>query len=155
MVLDLISRAFEPGREEARRLLMMWSAVCQYLAQSTPIASCDSMFAASSLSDHPHLSDLMYPRGSSRPRAPPRIMGVVDFVGSIDIELQSVLYSSSSVTLITCRAVVYACGWCCSVLLKLHEASGPLVVDDPRVREQGGGRRARLGIAAPYKRDAR
>lgn len=37
-------------------------------------------------------------------------MGVVDFVGWIDIELQSVLNSSSSVTLITCRAVVYACG---------------------------------------------
>lgn len=89
---------------------MMWSAVCQYLAQTTPIASGDSMCAASFLSDHPHLSDLMYPRGSSRPRAPPRIMDVVDFVGSIDIELQSVLYSSLSVTVITCRAVVYACG---------------------------------------------
>lgn len=35
---------------------------------------------------------------------------MVDFVGWIDIELQSVLNSSSSATLITCRAVVYACG---------------------------------------------
>lgn len=30
---------------------MMWSAVCQYLAQSTPTASGDSMCAASFLSD--------------------------------------------------------------------------------------------------------